>query len=61
MYVIQTKEHQCEPAYMQIDVLPEFGHAYILGSLPYMRHYFTVFHRGLDEPSMVSTILVGRE
>lgn len=47
---------ECIPAYMQLDVPSEFGHAYILGSNAFMRHYFTVFRRGDGKgiPSMVS-------
>ncbi|KAK2195066.1 bifunctional Aspartic peptidase domain superfamily/Aspartic peptidase [Babesia duncani] len=45
----------CTPAYMQLDVPSEFGHAYIVGSNAFMRHYYTVFRRGGGEndPSMV--------
>lgn len=44
----------CMPAYMQIDVPSERNHAYLLGSLSFMRNFFTVFVRGTESrPSMV--------
>ncbi|GAW78955.1 aspartyl protease [Plasmodium gonderi] len=47
-------EDVCMPAYMQIDVPSEKNHAYLLGSIAFMRHYYTVFVRGVDnKPSMV--------
>ncbi|KJP89378.1 hypothetical protein AK88_01044 [Plasmodium fragile] len=47
-------EDNCIPAYMQIDVPSEKNHAYLLGSIAFMRHYYTVFVRGMDgKPSMV--------
>ncbi|CAA9986186.1 eukaryotic aspartyl protease, putative [Plasmodium knowlesi strain H] len=47
-------EDNCIPAYMQIDVPSEKNHAYLLGSLAFMRHYYTVFVRGVNgKPSMV--------
>lgn len=47
-------EDTCMPGYMQIDVPSEKNHAYLLGSVSFMRHYFTVFIRGSgDNPSMV--------
>lgn len=53
-YMLVNKD-DCIPAFMQLDVPSEFGHAYILGSNAFMRHYFTVFRRGngKDIPSMV--------
>lgn len=54
MYIITNKYGECEPAFMQIDVMPEFGHAYLLGSIPFMRYHYTVFRREWnDEPPMV--------
>eukprot|EP01068_Selenidium_serpulae_P015589 Selendium_serpulae@DN6226_c3_g1_i12.p1 len=54
MYVVRTADNVCKPAYMQIDVPSEFGHAYIFGVTSFLRHFYTVFKRGLDgEPSMV--------
>lgn len=60
MYVIPTKGRKtCKPAFMPIDVAPSFGHAYLLGSIPYMTHYFTLFRRGrAGEPSMVRRGLI---
>ncbi|ANQ05763.1 Eukaryotic aspartyl protease [Plasmodium coatneyi] len=47
-------EDSCIPAYMQIDVPSEKNHAYLLGSIAFMRHYYTVFVRGVGgKPSMV--------
>ncbi|SBT30491.1 plasmepsin X, putative [Plasmodium ovale wallikeri] len=47
-------EDTCMPAYMQIDVPSENNHAYLLGSVAFMRHYFTVFVKGTqNKPSMV--------
>ncbi|CRG98448.1 plasmepsin X, putative [Plasmodium relictum] len=47
-------EDTCIPAYMQIDVPSENNNAYLLGSISFMRHYFTVFIRGSEnKPSMV--------
>ncbi|CXI77936.1 plasmepsin X [Plasmodium berghei] len=44
----------CVPAYMQIDVPSENNNAYLLGTIAFMRHYFTVFVRGQEgNPSMV--------
>lgn len=44
----------CMPGYMQIDVPSENNNAYLLGSLVFMKHYFTVFIRGdKNKPSMV--------
>lgn len=44
----------CIPGYMQIDVPSENNNAYLLGSLVFMKHYFTVFIRGdHNKPSMV--------
>eukprot|EP00920_Eleutheroschizon_duboscqi_P028840 GHVT01070075.1.p1 GENE.GHVT01070075.1~~GHVT01070075.1.p1 ORF type:complete len:446 (-),score=42.47 GHVT01070075.1:286-1623(-) len=52
-YIVRSND-DCRSAYMQIDVPSEFGHAYLLGSLAFMRHYFTVFRRGDGHsPSMV--------
>lgn len=44
-YLVRSKTNMCKPAYMQIDVPSDYGHAYILGSLGFMRHFFTVFRR----------------
>ncbi|CRG98084.1 plasmepsin X, putative [Plasmodium gallinaceum] len=47
-------EDTCIPAYMQIDVPSENNNAFLLGSISFMRHYFTVFIRGTKgKPSMV--------
>ncbi|SCN62113.1 pepsinogen, putative [Plasmodium chabaudi chabaudi] len=44
----------CAPAYMQIDVPSENNNAYLLGTIAFMRHYFTIFVRGQEgRPSMV--------
>ncbi|KMZ95866.1 aspartyl protease [Plasmodium vivax Mauritania I] len=52
-YMILNEE-SCIPAYMQIDVPSEKNHAYLLGSIAFMRHYYTVFVRGAGgQPSMV--------
>ncbi|GAB64457.1 aspartyl protease [Plasmodium cynomolgi strain B] len=52
-YMILNEEN-CIPAYMQIDVPSEKNHAYLLGSIAFMRHYYTVFVRGMGgKPSMV--------
>lgn len=53
-YLVKGKASMCKPAYMQIDVPSEYGHAYILGSVAFMRHYFTVFRRSDGErPSLI--------
>ncbi|KAL8451842.1 hypothetical protein Emed_001722 [Eimeria media] len=44
-YLVRSKTNMCKPAYMQIDVPSEFGHAYILGSVAFMRHFYTVYRR----------------
>lgn len=44
-YLVRSKANMCKPAYMQIDVPSDFGHAYILGSVAFMRHFFTVYRR----------------
>ncbi|EUD66434.1 hypothetical protein C922_03068 [Plasmodium inui San Antonio 1] len=36
----------CKPAFMEIEVSPEYGHAYILGNATFMRYYYTVYRRG---------------
>lgn len=47
----------CKPAYMQIDVPSEFGHAYILGSVAFMRHFYTVYRRSDGKtPSLVGRL-----
>lgn len=61
MYVIATSSGDCLPAFMQLDVLSKHAHTYVLGSLPFMRHYFTMFKRSLDgTPSMVGSVTVNR-
>lgn len=53
-YLVRSKGNECKPAYMQIDVPSQFGHAYILGSVAFMRHYYTVFRRSDGtRPSLV--------
>ncbi|EPR63595.1 aspartyl protease ASP3 [Toxoplasma gondii GT1] len=53
-YLVRSKKNECKPAYMQIDVPSQFGHAYILGSVAFMRHYYTVFRRSDGtRPSLV--------
>ncbi|OEH78578.1 eukaryotic aspartyl [Cyclospora cayetanensis] len=53
-YLVRSKMNICKPAYMQIDVPSEFGHAYILGSVAFMRHFFTVYRRSDGKtPSLV--------
>ncbi|KAL8426539.1 hypothetical protein Efla_006604 [Eimeria flavescens] len=44
-YLVRSKANVCKPAYMQIDVPSDFGHAYILGSVAFMRHFYTVYRR----------------
>ncbi|BAM41279.1 pepsinogen [Theileria orientalis strain Shintoku] len=52
-YIYKQGDH-CTPAYMQLDVPSQFGHAYVLGSSGFMRYYFTLFRMGSGErPSMV--------
>ncbi|UKJ88981.2 pepsinogen [Theileria orientalis] len=52
-YIFKQGDH-CTPAYMQLDVPSQFGHAYVLGSSGFMRYYFTLFRMGNGErPSMV--------
>eukprot|EP00923_Selenidium_pygospionis_P025173 GHVN01044350.1.p1 GENE.GHVN01044350.1~~GHVN01044350.1.p1 ORF type:complete len:685 (+),score=52.22 GHVN01044350.1:123-2177(+) len=54
MYIVRSAENICKPAYMQIDVPSEFGHAFIFGSTSFMRHFYTVFRRGAKgQPSMI--------
>ncbi|CAD2098572.1 pepsinogen, putative [Plasmodium vinckei brucechwatti] len=49
-----VNEDLCVPAYMQIDVPSENNNAYLLGTIAFMRHYFTIFVRGQEgSPSMV--------
>ncbi|KEG03541.1 pepsinogen, putative [Plasmodium vinckei vinckei] len=49
-----VNEDLCVPAYMQIDVPSEKNNAYLLGTIAFMRHYFTIFVRGQEgSPSMV--------
>ncbi|KAL8433474.1 hypothetical protein ACSSS7_003864 [Eimeria intestinalis] len=53
-YLVRSKTNLCKPAYMQIDVPSEFGHAYILGSVAFMRHFYTVYRRSDGStPSLV--------
>ncbi|SCP06128.1 aspartyl protease, putative [Plasmodium ovale] len=40
------KSNLCKPAFMEIEVAPEYGHAYILGNATFMRYYYTVYRRG---------------
>ncbi|GAB68411.1 aspartyl protease [Plasmodium cynomolgi strain B] len=40
------KSDMCKPAFMEIEVSPEYGHAYILGNATFMRYYYTVYRRG---------------
>ncbi|CAA9990321.1 aspartyl protease, putative [Plasmodium knowlesi strain H] len=40
------KSNMCKPAFMEIEVSPEYGHAYILGNATFMRYYYTVYRRG---------------
>ncbi|SIO73738.1 Pepsin A [Babesia microti strain RI] len=53
-YVLKTGV-KCRPAYMQLDVPSEFGHAYILGTYSFMRHYVTIYKRSMQhgQPSLV--------
>ncbi|EAA20561.1 pepsinogen A-related [Plasmodium yoelii yoelii] len=44
-YLIR-KHNMCKPAFMDIEVSPEYGHAYILGNATFMKHYYTVYRRG---------------
>ncbi|SCM04269.1 plasmepsin IX, putative [Plasmodium chabaudi chabaudi] len=44
-YLIR-KRNMCKPAFMEIEVSPEYGHAYILGNAAFMKHYYTVYRRG---------------
>eukprot|EP00918_Siedleckia_nematoides_P094620 GHVU01207746.1.p1 GENE.GHVU01207746.1~~GHVU01207746.1.p1 ORF type:complete len:384 (-),score=79.48 GHVU01207746.1:373-1428(-) len=54
MYLVRSGNDECKPAYMQIDVPSEYGHAYILGVTAFMRHYYTVFRRSQNgDPAMV--------
>ncbi|CAD2106637.1 hypothetical protein YYG_00966 [Plasmodium vinckei petteri] len=46
-YLIR-KHNMCKPAFMEIEVSPEYGHAYILGNAAFMKHYYTVYRRGKD-------------
>eukprot|EP01069_Polyplicarium_translucidae_P007915 Polyplicarium_translucidae@DN3166_c0_g1_i1.p1 len=49
---------ECRAALMQLDVPSKFGHAYVLGNLPYMRHFYTAFRRGKGgAPSEVGVAL----
>lgn len=53
-YLVRSRDNMCKPAYMQIEVPSDYGHAFILGSVAFMRNFFTVFRRGSgDVPSMV--------
>lgn len=42
-------EGSCQPAFMKLDVNRKWGPAMILGEV-FMRHFFTVFHRGAGDP-----------
>lgn len=54
MYLLEGNDGDCKPAYMQINIPSEFGHAYIMGSAAFMKHYVTVFRRGTNgKQSMV--------
>jgi hypothetical protein len=49
-YMIGGYSDSCRPAFMALDVNEEYGPAMILGEV-FMRHFFTVFHRGSGAPS----------
>lgn len=55
MYLLKGFNDECTPAFMPLDVPRNFGHAYILGAIPFMQYYFTVFTRGTgtNNPSMI--------
>lgn len=53
-YLVRNDRNECKPAFMQIDVPAEYGPAYILGSVAFMRHYYTVYRRSDGRrPSLV--------
>lgn len=53
-YLVRNDKNECKPAFMQIDVPDEYGPAYILGSVAFMRHYYTVYRRSDGaRPSLV--------
>ncbi|EWC85972.1 hypothetical protein PFNF54_05235, partial [Plasmodium falciparum NF54] len=45
------KNDMCKPAFMEIEVSSEYGHAYILGNATFMRYYYTVYRRGNNNNS----------
>ncbi|SPJ12680.1 plasmepsin IX [Plasmodium sp. DRC-Itaito] len=45
------KNDMCKPAFMEIEVSSEYGHAYILGNATFMRYYYTVYRRGNNNSS----------
>ncbi|KJP86143.1 hypothetical protein AK88_04194 [Plasmodium fragile] len=49
-YIVR-KSDMCKPAFMEIEVSPEYGHAYILGNAAFMRYYYTVYRRGDGQKS----------
>jgi hypothetical protein len=49
-YMIGGYSDSCRPAFMALDVNEEYGPAMILGEV-FMRHFFTVFHRGSGSPA----------
>ncbi|CRH03850.1 plasmepsin IX, putative [Plasmodium relictum] len=52
-YLVRNND-MCKPAFMEIEVSPEYGHAYILGNAAFMRYYYTVYRKGkLNENSYV--------
>ncbi|SBS89491.1 aspartyl protease, putative [Plasmodium malariae] len=49
------KFNTCKPAFMEIEVSPEYGHAYILGNATFMRYYYTVYRRGSENKNSYVT------
>eukprot|EP00930_Biecheleria_cincta_P027960 TRINITY_DN1952_c0_g1_i1.p1 TRINITY_DN1952_c0_g1~~TRINITY_DN1952_c0_g1_i1.p1 ORF type:complete len:456 (+),score=67.79 TRINITY_DN1952_c0_g1_i1:80-1447(+) len=48
-YMVGETGGYCQPAFMKLDVSRQWGPAMLLGEV-FMRHFFTVFHRGSGDP-----------
>jgi hypothetical protein len=55
MYLIQIASKGFHPAYMQLDIPHKNSNIFLLGTVAYLQHYFTVFKpsRSSKEPSLV--------
>lgn len=46
-YLVRN-DNMCKPAFMEIQVASQYGHAYVLGNCAFMKYYYTVYRRGMN-------------